>query len=162
MAGTRRWRTAMGKRFGKGKFSAKGAVDKRKENTREEKRISSDRYPLLFSFKDWDNSQCPPGQTWAEWEKEGLLAPLMDKLVQLSQKDRVEASQQQCIKVYGSFPVSSDFNVPRFIEGKVEWAVIEDVGGQKHRVAGYMVENVFYVVFLDKEHEFWKMANVKR
>ncbi len=148
----------MGKRFGKSKFSVKGAPDKRTEKTREEKRVDGERYPLLFSFKDWDQNQCPPGQTWAEWEKEGLLTSLMDKLVQLSQKDRVEASQQQCIKVYGQFPPRSDFKVPQFIEGEVEWAVIEDVGGQKHRVAGYMIDNVFYVVFLDKEHKFWKMG----
>ena len=151
----------MGKRFGKSKFSSKDTPDKRAENTREEKKVDGGRYPLLFSFKDWDQNQCPPGQTWAEWEKEGLLVPMLDKLVQLSQKDRVEASQQQCIKVYGAFPASSEFKVPRFIEGEVEWAVIEDVGGQKHRIAGYMLDNVFYIVFLDKDHKFWKMKNVK-
>lgn len=152
----------MGKRFGKDKFKGKGTADKRAENNREEKKVSRERYPLLFSLKDWDASQCPPGQTWAEWEKEGLLVPLLEKMVQLSQKDRVEATQQQCIKVYGSFPVRSDFKVPKFMESEVSWAVIEDVGGQKHRVAGYMIDNIFYVVFLDKDHRFWKMENVKK
>ncbi len=100
--------------------------------------------------------QCPPGQTFEEWEQEGLLSSLMTKLVELSQKNRVTAAQQGCISVYGSFPDDSDFRIPRFIEGDVDWAVIKDIGGQKHRVAGYIVDNIFYVVFLDKDHKFYK------
>ena len=81
----------------------------------------------------------------------------MTKLVDLSQRNRITAAQQGNITIYGAFPESSDFKIPRFIEGEVKWAVIKDVGGQKHRVAGYLIDNVFYVVFLDKDHKFFKM-----
>jgi hypothetical protein len=30
-----------------------------------------------------------------------------------------------------------------------------DIKGQKGRVAGHIIENVFYLVFLDKEHRFF-------
>lgn len=151
----------MGSKFGRAKFNARTDIDSRKQGTREERAVAGGKELLLFSFKDWDQNQCPPGQTFKEWEKAGLLSALTEKLVHLSQKNRIEASQQQIIKVYGSFPPDSDFKVPAFIEGEVAWAVIEDVGGQKHRVAGYIQDNVFYIVFLDKDHKFWKMQNVK-
>ena len=37
----------------------------------------------------------------------------------------------------------------------VQWAVIKGMKGQKGRVAGYVIGNVFYVVFLDQNHRFW-------
>ena len=88
-----------------------------------------------------------------------MLAPLMTKLVELSNKNRVIASQEGCLSTYDTFPKDSDFKKPKYIEGDVQWATIKDVGGQLHRVAGYIVDNVFYVVFLDKEHKFYKMKN---
>ena len=30
-----------------------------------------------------------------------------------------------------------------------------DVKGQKGRVAGHIIDNIFYVVFLDREHRFY-------
>ena len=68
-----------------------------------------------------------------------------------------EAQQEKTIELYRSFPPDSDFKVPQYIQGEVKWGTIQDIGGQKHRVAGYMIDNVFYVVFLDKNHKFWKM-----
>jgi hypothetical protein len=111
----------------------------------------------LFSFKDFDVNQCPPGQTFKEWEEKGLLSDLMTKLVELSVMNRVQAGQNKCIEMYDSFPPNSDFHIPKYILGEVKWGTIQDIGGQKHRVAGYMIDNVFYVVFLDKDHKFWKM-----
>ena len=151
----------MTKRFGSNKFNAKNGIDERAQNTREEKKVKGERPKLLFSFKDFDKNQCPPGQSFTDWQKNGLLDDLMEKMVDLSQKDRIEACQQKCLKIYGEFPDNTDFKIPRYIEGDVEWGVIEDVGGQLHRVAGYMIDNVFYIVFLDKGHKFYKMKNIK-
>ena len=30
-----------------------------------------------------------------------------------------------------------------------------DIKGQKGRVAGHIIDNIFYVVFLDREHRFY-------
>lgn len=37
----------------------------------------------------------------------------------------------------------------------LNWAVIMDIKGQKGRVAGHIIDNIFYVVFLDREHRFY-------
>lgn len=147
----------MGSRFGKNKFNARTGIDERSQNTRTERAVKFEIPLLVFSFKDFDSNQCPPGQKFTEWEKEGLLSDLFQKLVDISQKDRLTASREKCITVYHSFPPESDFRIPKHIVGNVDWAVIDDVGGQKHRVAGYIIDNVFYIVFLDKDHKFWKM-----
>lgn len=149
----------MSSRFGNNKFKASLGLDERPQNTRSEKKVKGEIPLLVFSFKDFDSNQCPPGQTFKEWEKGELLAPLMTKLVELSNKNRVIASQEGCLSTYDTFPEDSDFKKPKYIEGDVQWATIKDVGGQLHRVAGYIVDNVFYVVFLDKEHKFYKMKN---
>lgn len=148
---------AMSGRFGRNKFNSQARIEARIQNTRSERKVIGEIPLLVFNFKDFDISQIPPGQTFAEWEKEGLLSSLMTKLVDLSQKNQITAAQQGCITVYDSFPKNSDFKIPRFIEADVKWAVIKDIGGQKHRVAGYIMDNVFYVVFLDRDHSFYKM-----
>lgn len=149
----------MSSRFGNNKFKARLGLDERPQNTRSEKKVKGEIPLLVFSFKDFDSNQCPPGQTFKEWEKGELLAPLMTKLVELSNKNRVIASLEGCLSTYDTFPEDSDFKKPKYIEGDVQWATIKDVGGQLHRVAGDIVDNVFYVVFLDKEHKFYKMKN---
>ena len=92
-----------------------------------------------------------------DWQRAGLLSALMEKLQQLSQKTLTEAQQEGMITIYKNFPPLSDFKVPKHIRGSVNWAAIKDVKGQKGRVAGYVDGNVFYIVFLDKEHKFYKM-----
>lgn len=149
----------MSSRFGNNKFKARLGLEERPQNTRTEKKVKGEIPLLVFSFKDFDSNQCPPGQTFQELEKSELLAPLMTKLVALSNKNRVIASQEGSLSTYDSFPTDSDFKKPKFIEGDVQWATIKDVGGQLHRVAGYIEENVFYIVFLDKDHKFYKMKN---
>ncbi len=46
-------------------------------------------------------------------------------------------------------------NVLIIYKGDVEWATIQKIVGQKTRVAGYLIKNVFYPVFLDKDHLFY-------
>lgn len=104
---------------------------------------------MTFSFKDLDQTQ-PIGacQTIELWRESSLLGPLINRLVALSQLTRDEATKQQQIKIYGDFPPSNktEFTHPRHVEENVAWGVIENIGGRP-RVAGYIVENTFYVVF---------------
>ena len=144
-------------RFGDSKFKSQKSLKERTENTRNTHKVKEEIPLILFSFKDFDSNQCPPGQTFKQWEQCGLLADFMTKLVDLSNRNSVKAQQEKTIELYRSFPPDSDFKVPQYIQGEVKWGTIQDIGGQKHRVAGYMIDNVFYVVFLDKNHKFWKM-----
>lgn len=150
----------MSSRFGPKKFSPHRALEDRSQNLRVEKKVSGALPLLTFNFKDFDTVQCPPGQIFEQWEKDGLLSKLATKFVDLSQKNIVNAQQQELITIYGKFPEKSDFKCPKYIQDEnIQWAVIKDIGGQLHRVAGYIIDSVFYVVFLDKDHKFYKMKN---
>ena len=59
----------MGSKFSDKKFSSKYTIEKRKLNTREERKVGEGRELLLFSFKDWDQNKIPPGQKFKQWEK---------------------------------------------------------------------------------------------
>ena len=146
----------MATKFGKHQFKRQGISD-RLENDRSEREVPPEKTLLCFNLKDFDRNQCPPGQKYEDWQRAGLLSALMEKLQQLSQKTLTEAQQEGMITIYKNFPPLSDFKVPKHIRGSVNWAAIKDVKGQKGRVAGYVDGNVFYIVFLDKEHKFYKM-----
>ncbi|WP_289757119.1 hypothetical protein [Muribaculum intestinale] len=151
----------MASKFKEQRFATKKKADKRIENSRNEKAVEGDLPKVVFSLKDFDRSQIPPGQTFEDWEKFGHLSYLMQKLEYISQKNIVEAINEGYIKVYGSFPPNSDFTHPSHIASDVNWAVIMKINGQKGRVAGHIINNVFYIVFLDIEHLFYKMKKRK-
>lgn len=151
----------MANKFKESRFSTKRKAEKRKENTREERPVNGELPKVVFSFKDFDRNQVPPGQTYEEREREGHLSYLIKKLEYISQKNIVEAINEGYIKVYGSFPPNSDFSHPAHIIPGVNWAVIMNINGQKGRVAGHIINNVFYIVFLDIDHQFYKMKKRK-
>ena len=105
---------------------------------------------VVFSLKDFDINQ---GQRFEEWEKEGILSNLLTRLQQISMFSIEEAIQRQIIKPYDTFPPNSEFYHPKHIPEGVRWATIHIKG--KERIAGYVDENIFYIVFLDKDHKFW-------
>jgi hypothetical protein len=108
---------------------------------------------IVFSFKDFDRNQ---GQSFKEWEEEELLALAVSKISQLSNLTMSQAIQQTILKVYTKveFPPKSDFKHPKHVKDGVKWASFHVQG--KECIIGYVEENVFYIVFLDKDHKFWK------
>jgi hypothetical protein len=105
---------------------------------------------LLFSFKDFDHTQ---GQTFQEWHRSEILHILLERIREFCRFSRIEAEQNRSLKVYGDFPRNSDFRHPPHIAEDAEWASLHIQG--KERIAGHVIDNIFYVVFLDKEHRFW-------
>jgi len=105
---------------------------------------------VVFSLKDFDINQ---GQKFEEWEEERILSNLLTRLREISAYLIEEALGQQIIKVYDNFPANSDFNHPKHVAEGVKWSTIRVKG--KERIVGYLEENIFYVVFLDKDHRFW-------
>lgn len=133
----------------------KRSRSERLENVRSERATAVPEEPkLVFNFKDFDASQSV-SQSFEAWQKVGKLADLMVKLQHLSQWSLTEAIAEKQVAVYGAFPARSDFRPPKHIAPDVRWAIIKGVKGQKGRVAGYVIGNVFYVVFLDQNHRFW-------
>ena len=108
---------------------------------------------ISFSIQYLDNTQ---GQSLKEWEAEGLLADLMLKIQQISQHTVEESLRCQFIKQYTkvSFPPTSKFKEPKHVTPD-NWAVIHIKPESKEVVAGFLENDVFYIVFLDKEHDFW-------
>ena len=102
---------------------------------------------ISFSIQYLDNTQ---GQSLKEWEAEGLLADLMLKIQQISQHTVEESLRCQFIKQYPT----SKFKEPKHVTPD-NWAVIHIKPESKEVVAGFLENDVFYIVFLDKEHDFW-------
>lgn len=107
---------------------------------------------VVFSLIDLDVNQ---GQTIQDWEEIGLAGQLLDKLRAISTMTKQEAQQQQVIKPYPkvSFPPKSDFSHPKHIPENITWCSMHLQG--KECIIGYFDENVFRIVFLDKDHRFW-------
>ena len=114
-----------------------------------EEAISKYEKKFVVSFQYLDRNQ---GQTFEEWEKEGLLVNMLNTLRDYCQKT-MEENKGPKFKEYGSFPPKTAFKHPKHVPHNASWASLHLNG--KTCLGGHIYENVFYVVFLDKEHKFW-------
>jgi len=121
----------------------------RKQGTREAK--GAKQRKITFSFIKYYKGE---GQSYEEWDSCGLLAELLKMFQHVGNHSPVEARQQKLIKEYKEFPPHSEFKHPKHI-GYVTWAVMHVTATSKEVVVGYIEDDVFYIIFLDKEHKFW-------
>ena len=144
------------KKFGLNKSNAsKESSFERLQNTRVEKKVTEDLPKMVFSFKDFDINSIPPGQNYDNWQDDKLLAYMLKKFGDICGLNIVEAIQQNFLKIYDNFPTKTSFKQPQHIINEAKWAVIMNIKGQKGRVVGHIIDNVFYVVFLDQDHKFY-------
>lgn len=141
--------------MGKGKhnkFNERNASSYKRELKGIETRSGKREPFVVLSFRDYDRNQ---GQTFKEWEDEDLLALAISKLQAVCGLTRIEATRQQIIKEYskGEFPPNSDFHHPKHIPDDIAWCSMHIQG--KECVIGYFEDNIFNIVFLDKDHRFW-------
>lgn len=110
---------------------------------------------INVNFTKLDKTQ---GQTLKEWEELGILAELMIKVQQLCSYTIVECQTQGLITHYHNcdFPENFDFTPPRHVTVD-KWWTCHIKPNSKEVVAGYFEDDVFYVIFLDKDHTFWKI-----
>lgn len=96
------------------------------------------------------------GQSIEEWNTLGLLEKLLLRLKHIGQHSVHVVRQNQWIKEYHkiSFPPNSKFTEPKHVSN-ITWAVMHITNNSKEVVVGYIEDDVFYIVFLDKDHEFW-------
>ena len=142
--------------MGKGKqnkFKERNASSYKRESRGIETRQGRKEPLVVLSFKDFDRNQ---GQSFQEWEEEKLLALAVSKLREVCQLTVGQATAQQVIKPYTKvgFPSESGFEHPKHVLPDVTWCSMHVQG--KECVIGYFEDNIFQVVFLDKDHEFWK------
>ena len=124
---------------------------------------------LSFSFKYFDGNQ-EAGQDFKDWndkQKQELLEKLRDysresKTYWLNQ--RTGAGGLKVLEIYGEFPRNTDFEYPRHVPDGVRWSRFRMESAM--RLVGFFVDedsaktkelstDVFYVVFLDKDHRFY-------
>lgn len=114
-----------------------------------EEALASYEKKFTISFQYLDRNQ---GQTFEEWEKEGLLFNMLNTLRDYCQKTMQE-NKGKNFKEYGSFPPKTDFKHPKHVPKDASWASLHLAG--RPCLGGHIYENIFYVVFLDKNHRFW-------
>jgi hypothetical protein len=105
---------------------------------------------IVFSFRFLDPNQ---GESFLEWQSMGLLAKAMNKIRAISTMSIEEAFSGKVITAYNEFPPHSEFNHPKHVPEGVRWASMHIQG--KEVIIGFIEENIFNIVFLDKEHRFW-------
>lgn len=108
---------------------------------------------FLISLKDLDHNQ---GQSLTSWEEDRILARAFDTLKGYCCSTLCSQSNTDKFTIYGNFPSGNvtNFKHPRHISEDAIWARIHVTG--KQCVIGHIIRNIFYIVFLDKEHCFWK------
>jgi len=136
----------------KKKFKSRKISSYSRKSKNLEDRSSKRATLIVFSFKDLDRNQ---GQLFKEWEEKELLAAACEKLAGINSLTVAQALQQQILKIYTKidFPANSKFKHPPHVPDDVKWASMRIQG--KERIIGYFEENIFYIVFLDMNHEFW-------
>lgn len=126
---------------------------------------------LSFNFKFFDSNQ-EAGQDFKDWN-EKQKQELLEKLRDYSREDkrywlnkRVGAGGLKILQIYDEFPRNSDFVYPKHVPDGVKWARFRMESAM--RLIGFFVSEdiskklnlsteVFYLVFLDKDHRFYKM-----
>jgi hypothetical protein len=108
---------------------------------------------IVISFQyfiDQDTEYC---QSLNTWERLGLLALMNIAFIQLCKET---PANPQRIKKYGKYPDASNTGFPecpKSLSKSANWSSLRLQGAV--RVISIMDNNIFYVVFLDKDHLFY-------
>ncbi|MDM1557510.1 hypothetical protein [Chryseobacterium indologenes] len=134
------------------KFNERNSVANSRDSKNLELRNGKKEPFIVLSLRNRDRNQ---GESYEEWQEEEILALAMMKLQEVCNLTKIEATSRQIIKEYpkGVFPPNSDFTHPRHIPDDISWCSMHIQG--KECIIGYFEENIFYIVFLDKDHRFW-------
>jgi len=104
---------------------------------------------LLFSFKDLDRSQ---GGTFKDWQRKMILADACDKLHSYSLQTVPQCFSDK-FKSYKRWPEHSNFKKPKHVPEDAVWYSMHI--SAKLCLGGHLVHNIFYIVFLDENHDLW-------
>lgn len=107
---------------------------------------------FVISLKHLDRTQ---GESLYQWEEKGILAHAVDVLGGYCQR-ALRSQLSDKFTVYGAYPSKekAGYFCPSYIPEDAEWGRIHVTGTQI--IAGHVVGNTFYVVFLDPDHRFYK------
>ena len=113
---------------------------------------------IVFNFKFFCASKSG-GQSFEDWQKDEILADLNNKLKSFSCKTVEELQADGTLELYSGYPKGSRFSCPPILSGTdAIWCRLKLTG--RRRLIGFFSpeeqkqKKTFYVVFLDKKHEF--------
>ena len=113
---------------------------------------------IVFNFKFFCFGKSG-GQSFEEWEREKILSDLNNKLKNFSGKTIEELRADGTLEFYEAYPRGSNFVCPTTLTGaEITWSRLRLTG--RRRLIGFFSKQerkqkkTFYVVFLDKDHEF--------
>ncbi len=104
------------------------------------------------------------GQSFEDWQREEILADLNNKLKDFSGRTIFELKQNNILEIYTEYPKDSSFLQPAILSSlAIDWGRLRIKG--LRRLIGFFYKketlisneackNVFYIVFLDKKHDF--------
>ena len=114
---------------------------------------------IAFNFKFFQFGD-KGGQSFEEWEREEILADLNNKLKDYSSKTVLELQQDRTLEIYPEYPRGSKFEQPEILRSmNIVWCRLRITGRRRligffHKASTEGNRNVFYIVFLDKNHDF--------
>ena len=113
---------------------------------------------IVFNFKFFCFGKTG-GQSFSEWEREKILSDLNNKLKDFSCKTVEELRTDGTLELYDDYPKGSIFKCPAILtDMDIIWSRLRLTG--RRRLIGFFSQQetqqrkIFYVVFLDKNHEF--------
>lgn len=112
---------------------------------------------IKISWIYYQGNKDKVGQSLGDWENEAkLLYALFKQIDFIQNTPYTQLKQDKYIKLYNKFPDSTetDFHCPDGLLESDNWGTIQKLHG-KSRVAGFLKDGVFYIVFLDKNHKFY-------
>jgi hypothetical protein len=107
-----------------------------------------------LSFEDFTSSQ-KYSSSFKDWQKDSILSYMLDTLKGYCSRPLREQIDGTKFTAYGDFPEQKYtlFAKPNHIPVDAEWARIHING--RSVIIGHIINNTFYIVFLDKTHKFW-------
>lgn len=116
--------------------------------------LKEDEY-FTISFRHLDREQ---GDNLVTWENSNILAHSIDVLAGYCNGKMFSQVDGKKFTIYGDFPPKekTNFVFPKQVPEDAKWARIHITGLQC--IIGHIVQNVFFVVFLDSNHQFWESS----
>jgi hypothetical protein len=127
----------------------------RNVDTKAQKSTAKDNF-YSVSFKYFKDTDVDPAQSINTWKNESRILDMLLALKDIS-SNNATIVQTTRLTLYGEYPSKdkNEFSLPDDLPSDIKWGTIQNIGGQKARIAGFLKDNIFYLVYLDKNHRFW-------
>ena len=127
----------------------------RNVDTKAQKSTAKDNF-YSISFKYFKDTDIDPAQSINTWKAEDRILDMLLALKDIS-SNNATIVQTSRLTLYGEYPSKdkNEFPLPADLPSEIKRGTIQNIGGQKARIAGFLKDSIFYLVYLDKNHRFW-------